>query len=543
MAERLAPHRSQDQGPTSAAKGSVPSGAAKIIHHFEEDSTSDGEITDEATEKARLADHQKRLRKHLPAVPVPTWRKAPTSRTPTPAAHTPSTAPIGLMPTSYASQAAAATILEIYVGRSGGLRENLPNGRRRPRSVCVHTPNATIVPSALVNCLAEHDIRPTHLQKLPNGDLELTFKSVEDKEKFFSLPNVHLPRRSWQPNMDNPPPVWVRIFNKPAELRLDVVVRKFEGFGRVLFARENIGPDTGLLNGALTFKMVISKPVPSFVHLGPYCLGVRHYGQPQTCRKCDSRGHIAAQCSIKRCYNCGLTGHINADCPEDSRCQGCGSLEHHIVQCDAAWVPEADSDAHEPSSDHTPSESDSSEQEENDGAVSAAVVKKDAAVPHDLTLSDCPTVATQESDNAEQSPNWFDQTEHTAGSAGAGLAPEETAVTHACSSSGGNVGTENRQIAAPEESAGTQDSTAQDENGQAVRNWYDQATPSPDGMSPSLTFSSPLPIFNKSSADAGIPAASKRSFQDDSVSDISAVRRPSTKKKPKGRSARLPAPS
>ncbi|XP_065054691.1 uncharacterized protein LOC135683383 [Rhopilema esculentum] len=284
--------------------------------------------------------------------------------------------------------------------------------------------------------------------------------------------------------------------------------------------------------------MVISEPVPSFVHLGAYCLAV-----PQSRRKCDSCGHIAAQCSIKRCYNCGLTGHINADCPKDSRCQGGRSLEHNIVQCDAAWVPEADSDAHEPTSDHTLSESYSSEEEDNDRAVRTAVANKDAAVPHDPTLSDCPTVATQDSDNAEQSPNWFEHTECTAGSAGADLAPEEIAVTHVCSSPGDDMGTKNRQIAAPEESASIQDSTTQDENGQAVKNWYDPATPSPDGMSPSLTFFSPQPIFTKFSGDAGTPAASKRSFQDDSVSDISAVRRPSTKKKPKGRSARHPAPS
>eukprot|EP00795_Rhopilema_esculentum_P015941 gene15941-biopygen5327 len=94
------------------------------------------------------------------------------------------------------------------------------------------------------------------------------------------------------------------------------------------------------------------------------------------------------------------------------------------VWCDATWVPEAASDAHEPSSDHTPSESDSSEEEDNDGAVSAAVANKEAAVPQDATPSDCPTAVTQESDNAEQSPNWFEQTERTAGSAGADLDPE-----------------------------------------------------------------------------------------------------------------------
>ena len=128
------------------------------------------------------------------------------------AARTTLTAVSRPLPTSYACQVAAATILEIYIGRSGDLRENPPIGRQRPRWVCVHTPNATTIPSALINSLAEHDIEPTHLQKLPNGDLEMTFTSEEDKGKFFSLPKVHLPRRSWQSNMENPPPVWVKNF-------------------------------------------------------------------------------------------------------------------------------------------------------------------------------------------------------------------------------------------------------------------------------------------------------------------------------------------
>ena len=55
---------------------------------------------------------------------------------------------------SYAARAAAATVLDIYVGRSGGLRDNPPNGRHRPRSACLHTPNAHIIPSALIKKLA-----------------------------------------------------------------------------------------------------------------------------------------------------------------------------------------------------------------------------------------------------------------------------------------------------------------------------------------------------------------------------------------------------
>ena len=524
MAEKLDPVRGQDRVPTSEDI------------HFENDTDSDIDSTDEVE---LLRQHKSTLR-HVP-------QALPRIRRPYQNARIEPTRPPSIIPRSYAAQAASAAVSDIYVGRSGGLRDNPPNGRHRPRSVCIHTPNATIVPSALIYKLTEAEICPSHLQRLPNGDLEITFKTLEDKDRFFRLPYVHLPRRDWEPGMHNPPPVWVRIAHKPAELKFDVVVRKFGGFGRVLFARENENPGTEILNGGITFKMILTEPVPSFVHLGPYCLAVRHYGQPQTCRKCDSRGHIAAQCSIKRCYNCGLTGHINADCPENSRCQGCGSPEHHLVQCDASWVPEANRFTPEPSSDLAPRENDSSGDEDSN-AAGAVLAQNEAAAtqgpsPSAAEEENCSTAANQEADNSQQSPNWSDTMEQTAGSAGADPAQEETAVTHVSSPSNGGVGTENCPIAAPGESASIQNSSTPEDNGQAVKNWYDPPTPVTDGMISSSKFSSPILLSPQRSVEAGAPAASKRSFQEDNVSDISAVRRPSTKKKQKGRSARQPAPS
>ena len=451
---------------------------------------------------------------------------------------------------SYAAQAAAATVLDIYIGRSGGLRDNPPNGRHRPRSVCLHTPNAHIIPSALIKKLAEAGIKPSHLQRLPNGDLEITFHTVADKARFFDLPYVHLPRRNWEPGMENPPPIWVRATHKPAELLLDTVVRRFEGFGRVLFARENLDPGTDVKNGTITMKMVLAQPVPSFVHLGMYCLPVRHYGQPQTCRKCDSRGHIASQCNVKRCYNCGLTGHINADCTEVSRCQGCGSTGHHIVQCDTSWVSEAERDPDEPSSDLSSSSSSDDEDQEQMFATDTALAPvaisdtQDSKLTHTeeapLGQEDKEIAATEGPCSTEQSQS-SNKTEPATDGAGADSTLEETAVTHVRSSSDGGFGTENRQVAAPKKMASTPELFSQLENGQSVKNWYD--TSSPNGMSPSSTFSSPLPLSTQDSVAAVAPAASKRSFQDDNVSDISAVRRPSTKKRPKGRSARQPTPS
>eukprot|EP00795_Rhopilema_esculentum_P015901 gene15901-7233_t len=114
---------------------------------------------------------------------------------------------------SYTAQAAAATVLNIYVRRSGEVRDNPPNGRHCPRSVCLHIPNAHIIPSALIKRLTEAGIKPSHLQRLPNGDLKITFHTLEDKVHFVYLPYVHLPRRNWEPGMENPPPMDTTLTN------------------------------------------------------------------------------------------------------------------------------------------------------------------------------------------------------------------------------------------------------------------------------------------------------------------------------------------
>ena len=102
--------------------------------------------------------------------------------------------------------------------------------------------------------------------------MEITFPSIGMRNKFFSLPFVHSPRRRWEAGLTNSQSLWVRIFHKPAELLLEIVQHKFSQFGQVLFARENDVLETGVFTCCVTMKMIISEPIPSYVHLGPYCL-------------------------------------------------------------------------------------------------------------------------------------------------------------------------------------------------------------------------------------------------------------------------------
>ena len=98
--------------------------------------------------------------------------------------------------------------------------------------------------------------------------------------------------------------------------------------------------DSDILSGSMTFKMVLSRQIPSFIYIGPWCLAVNYEGQVSTCRKCDITGHIAKNCYIKRCFNCGLPGPLNRSCPEAARCQGCSSPDHCFEQCPSSWEGE-----------------------------------------------------------------------------------------------------------------------------------------------------------------------------------------------------------
>ena len=145
-------------------------------------------------------------------------------------------------------------------------------GRERPRSICVHATNGLIDCRAFIQKLADHNLKPTLFQKLPNGDLEVTFALLGDKDQFLSLEFVRRPRILWKPGLQHPPPVWVRIFHIPMELLPEIVQRRMEYFGRGLLARENIHPGTDIGNRAMTLKMVIKDAIPSYVHVGPYSL-------------------------------------------------------------------------------------------------------------------------------------------------------------------------------------------------------------------------------------------------------------------------------
>ena len=269
------------------------------------------------------------------------------------------------------------------------------------------------------------------------------------------------------------------LINKPGEIRPEVVERRLSRFGRVLFVRENTHPGTNKLNRVMTLKMIMTEPIPSYVHLGPTCLLVRHEGRPMMCRKCDSRAHLAANCSAKRCYNCGYVGHINADCPESTVSQGCGSPEHHLAQCDISFFPDpsrtydAESISEAPTEttmafDIFGSKAGSSASEDEATAVSKEPTPDPASALEPLTTEYLQNDKEQTSLEAPPSK------------------PEEPP-----------------SLSTPE------DPSRILEDAQPTKNWYDTLSLQ-QGTNSSSKFSSPLPPFPIPSVNAGVPAASKR---------------------------------
>ena len=467
MAEGLALNKGPEQDPTSAAEDfetnmskSPTCTEIENVNDIQENATteiivekgapesSDYDSEDMFEERRRLRDHQHKLGQASRPRPL------------------------------YATLAAGNLNQRIFTGRSDGSRRS-PLERNLPRSVSIHSPDGVINCRSLLERLNCQGLELKQLRLLPNNDAEITFATIKDREKFYRLPFVSRPAaRSWEPRMRNPPPIWVRIRNKPEELLFDVIQKKFSAFGRILFARENTFLGSNTKNGIITLKMVISNPIPSYVHIGPYCLMVNHDNQPQTCRKCDRPDHLARECAAVRCFNCGERGHTNAACPAGRKCHGCGSPDHHLVQCSASWVPE-------------PSEESDSDTEGSQAEEDAHPLDENRPPPPSYKIRALATTDGMSADVEGQpdctSPN----------------TPEKTEATN-----------EDEPVSTAEELVQT-------------GSWGDHTE---GELSEVNRFPSPLFV----SVDAPL-ASSKRALPDDGVSDVSAVRRPSTKKRPKGR--------
>lgn len=81
-------------------------------------------------------------------------------------------------------------------------------------------------------------------------------------------------------------------------------------------------------------KIVIDRPVPSFLRFGRQLVRTWYEGQESTCRKCNLDGHVAKDCNEKVCFNCEAHGHEAPDCTHALLCSICKRPDHWAQSCE-----------------------------------------------------------------------------------------------------------------------------------------------------------------------------------------------------------------
>ncbi|XP_006813782.1 zinc finger CCHC domain-containing protein 3-like, partial [Saccoglossus kowalevskii] len=60
----------------------------------------------------------------------------------------------------------------------------------------------------------------------------------------------------------------------------------------------------GILNGNRAYQIKLKKHIPSVVRIANRNVWFTYWGQPKTCSKCGSMGHLGKECKNMRCYRC-----------------------------------------------------------------------------------------------------------------------------------------------------------------------------------------------------------------------------------------------
>ena len=114
----------------------------------------------------------------------------------------------------------------------------------------------------------------------------------------------------------------------------DVIIRKLSDYGSVESARRGTFREMpSMFNGSRSYRMILSKAIPSCLYIGQLCMWVRYPGQDMTCFKCDSRDHKVTACRVMRCFKCGGQGHVANRCPRGMKCKICDRFGHRDEAC------------------------------------------------------------------------------------------------------------------------------------------------------------------------------------------------------------------
>lgn len=171
-------------------------------------------------------------------------------------------------------------------------------------------------------------------QKVSQDAYVVTFKTPEDRDLFFQN-SRYIARRP-----DAGTFVW--IYDAPCELPDDAIRDRLSAYGQVQRVQRRTYTGYQVETGVRTTKMIIDRPVPSFLRFGRRLVRIFHVGQDATCRRCNSPGHVAKECREKICFNCEEHGHEAPDCVQPLRCSICKLPGHWAHKCKYSWARQRD---------------------------------------------------------------------------------------------------------------------------------------------------------------------------------------------------------
>ncbi|KAK3909280.1 Transposon TX1 uncharacterized 149 kDa protein [Frankliniella fusca] len=99
---------------------------------------------------------------------------------------------------------------------------------------------------------------------------------------------------------------YVRVRNLPLEAGEEELKKILSEYGRVLeCVREQYGPKSvfpGVLTGVRVARMQLRRHVPNYLRVANCEVYVEYVGQPRTCQRCGSTGHLRAACTRGNTY-------------------------------------------------------------------------------------------------------------------------------------------------------------------------------------------------------------------------------------------------
>ena len=240
---------------------------------------------------------------------------------------------------SYASRAARTA------GPVPAAQRNVENkDNRLPGRPCtaLFTPSrdtsATSVFEALEQAgLGERDIVCLHRRL--SGEIQITFKTKELKEKFLSQSSIKVNGGNFALQDFDKPLTFLTIYDCPYELPDFALIARLEPYCKVVNCRRGrYAMKRSVCNGLRHYRVRIYAPIPSYLRFGYFMVQLRHDGQCPTCRRCDQPGHLAYECSNMFCFNCEQVGHRAPQCPSPIKCNICKDDEHLACSCPYSWV-------------------------------------------------------------------------------------------------------------------------------------------------------------------------------------------------------------